>query len=119
MQNPDRRRPTLKELFKAQRCEWMLLGENSKVLGPVPEIKLLKALLRGGIDDGMLVHPVGQPQWRTIRSYSRLMVGLERMRERNSSVRQARQSGVAPKPAVSESRQLTPPLLPRKRASGE
>jgi hypothetical protein len=89
MADPTPRR-TLKELLSAEERQWLVRGPNQQVLGPVPEVMLLKALVRGGIDESTLVHPVGQPQWRPVSSYPRLLNSSDRLRQQAASMRTER-----------------------------
>ncbi len=112
-----KRRPTLKELLVAQEPEWLVLGAGSKVLGPVPQVMLLKAVLRGGLDETTLVRPVGQPQWRPVRDHARLRAALARVSSRPSGIHTSTEQATSQPASGTRTRRLSPP--PRPRASGE
>ncbi len=122
-------RPTLKELLTAQQSEWLLRGPQGKILGPVPEDKLLQSVLVGGLREDALVHAVGHPQWKPISAHPRLMAALARLRSRPSGIhrsdnrapeRKARvpagPEGAPPVPGAAgpgQQRRLSPPPRPR------
>lgn len=128
---------TLKELLVAQEPRW-LLRRGATTFGPVPELMLLKALLKGGVDQATPVRPVGQPEWRPIRAYPRLTQALAqlklKLRELSKDASQASPaaSSVPPPPQSSLRRKvssrapsagecqnrLTPPPRPQRRAVG-